>query len=85
MAALEWGQYDITVNAYAPGYIGTPMVTETGGGSHEENFLPLLRNPSLKRMGEPEEIAAVVVFLALEGASYVTGQPLGANGGYLLG
>ncbi|KDN40080.1 hypothetical protein RSAG8_08401, partial [Rhizoctonia solani AG-8 WAC10335] len=73
-AALEWGQYDITVNAYAPGYIDTPMITETGGGSHGENFLPLLRNSGLERMGEPEEIAAVVVFLALEGASYVTGE-----------
>ncbi|QRW20932.1 short chain dehydrogenase [Rhizoctonia solani] len=40
-AALEWGQYNITVNAYAPGYIDTPMVAESGGGLHGENFLPL--------------------------------------------
>ncbi|CAE6480121.1 unnamed protein product [Rhizoctonia solani] len=82
--ALEWGQHNITVNAYAPGYIDTPMVAETGGGSHGENFLPLLRNSSLKRMGRPEEIVAVVEFLASEGASYVTGQTFGANGGYIL-
>ncbi|CAE6445214.1 unnamed protein product [Rhizoctonia solani] len=93
MDAFEWGQYNITVNAYAPGYIDTPMVAETGGGSHGENLLPvgdtdtvlapplpmrtspsqLLRNLGLKRMGESEEIAAVVGFLASEGASYVTG------------
>ncbi|CUA72009.1 hypothetical protein RSOLAG22IIIB_04869 [Rhizoctonia solani] len=72
-AALEWGQHSITVNAYAPGYIDTPMVAETGGGLHGENFLPLLRNCGLKRLGQPEEIAEVVGFLASEGASYVTG------------
>ncbi|CAE7118335.1 unnamed protein product [Rhizoctonia solani] len=83
-AALEWGQYNITVNAYAPGYIDTPMVAGTGGGSHGENFLPLLRNSGLPRMGQPEEVAALVGFLASEGASYVTGQTLGANGGYIL-
>ncbi|CAE6480115.1 unnamed protein product [Rhizoctonia solani] len=83
-AALEWGQHNITVNAYAPGYINTPLVAESGGGSHGENFLPLLSNSCLKRVGKPEEIAAVVSFLASEGASYVTGQALGANGGYIL-
>lgn len=83
-AALEWGSHNITVNAYAPGYIDTPLTAEAGGGSHGENFLPLLSNSGLKRVGKPEEIAAVVSFLASEGASYVTGQALGANGGYIL-
>ncbi|CUA72010.1 3-oxoacyl-[acyl-carrier-protein] reductase FabG [Rhizoctonia solani] len=83
-ATLEWGQYNITVNAYAPGYIDTPLTAAAGGGSHGDNFLPMLRNCGLKRLGQPEEIAEVVGFLASEGASYVTGQALGVNGGYIL-
>ncbi|CAE7118313.1 unnamed protein product [Rhizoctonia solani] len=84
-AALEWGQYNITVNAYAPGYINTALLAAAGGGSNGENYLPHLRNScALQRVGQPEEVAAVVSFLASEGASYFTGQTLGANGGYIL-
>ncbi|CEL53681.1 3-oxoacyl-[acyl-carrier-protein] reductase FabG OS=Bacillus subtilis (strain 168) GN=fabG PE=3 SV=3 [Rhizoctonia solani AG-1 IB] len=83
-AALEWGKHNITVNAYAPGFIDTPLTAESGGGSHGENYLPLLSNSGLKRMGEPEEVAAAIAFLASESASYVTGQTLGINGGYSL-
>ncbi|CAE6469615.1 unnamed protein product [Rhizoctonia solani] len=83
-AALEWGEHKITVNAYAPGFIDTPLMAESGGGSHGENFLPLLSNCGLKRLGEPEVVAAFIAFLASESASYVTGQTLGVNGGYIL-
>ncbi|CAE6442363.1 unnamed protein product [Rhizoctonia solani] len=83
-AALEWGQYGITVNSYAPGFINTPMIAEAGGGKDGENYLPLMQINGIKRIGAAEEVAAAVGFLASDGASYVTGQTIAVNGGNLL-
>ncbi|KAH7335854.1 hypothetical protein B0J17DRAFT_695750 [Rhizoctonia solani] len=78
-AALEWGQHNITVNAYAPGLTETPMVTNAGLQASD-----ILPGACIKRIGQAEEIAALVGFLASEGASYVTGQTLSVNGGMVL-
>ncbi|EUC58366.1 3-ketoacyl-(acyl-carrier) reductase [Rhizoctonia solani AG-3 Rhs1AP] len=78
-AALEWGQHNITVNAYAPGLIETPMVAAAGLEVSE-----ILPGACMKRIGQPEEVAALVGFLASEEASYVTGQTLSVNGGMVL-
>ncbi|CAE6530062.1 unnamed protein product [Rhizoctonia solani] len=84
-AALEWGKYGITVNAYAPGVIATPLVTESGGGPNGEIYVDMLMgNAANKRAGQPEEVAALVSFLASEGAGYVTGQTISLNGGFML-
>ncbi|KEP49310.1 3-ketoacyl-(acyl-carrier) reductase [Rhizoctonia solani 123E] len=84
-AALEWGQHEITVNAYAPGVIVTPLVTESGGGLNGENYVNMLMgNAAKKRAGQPEEVASLVSFLASEGAGYVTGQTISLNGGFML-
>ncbi|KAH7322100.1 hypothetical protein B0J17DRAFT_685003 [Rhizoctonia solani] len=83
-AALEWGQYDITVNSYAPGFINTPMVEEAGGGKDGENFLHLMQVNGIKRLGAAEEVAAAVGFLVSDGASYITGQTIAVNGGNVL-
>ncbi|KAJ1300464.1 hypothetical protein OPQ81_005279 [Rhizoctonia solani] len=84
-AALEWGQHGITVNAYAPGVIVTPLVTGSGGGLNGENYVNMLMgNAANKRAGQPEEVAALVSFLASEGASYITGQTISLNGGFML-
>ena len=78
--ALEVASRKITVNAVAPGFIATSM-TE---GLDEKVREKILSSVPLKRMGEPEEIAKAVAFLAGEDASYITGQVLSVNGGLYL-
>ncbi len=75
--ALEIASRNITVNAVAPGFIATGM-TEALDEKIREKILTAV---PLKRMGEPEEIAKAVAFLAGEDASYITGQVLSVNGG----
>ncbi|MDD5623585.1 MAG: SDR family NAD(P)-dependent oxidoreductase [Candidatus Peribacteraceae bacterium] len=81
--ALEWGPLGITVNAIGPGAIDTPMVSSTK--SSPEALRSINARIPLGRMGTPEEIAAAVVFLASDEASYVTGATLFVDGGYLAG
>ncbi|GAA4255253.1 3-oxoacyl-ACP reductase FabG [Dactylosporangium darangshiense] len=82
--AIELGPYDITVNAVAPGYIATPMTAATAervGSSAEEHQAMAAERTPLRRVGRPEEVAAVIAFLASDEASYVSGQTLYVNGG----
>ena len=80
--ALETARKGITVNCVAPGYIGTEMVAAV-----PENVLQgIVANIPVGRLGEAEEIAAVVAFLARDDASFITGATLGVNGGqYMVG
>jgi len=75
--AREVGARGITVNAVAPGFIDTDM-TSSLADEHKE---ALLQNVPVKRLGEPEEIAAAVTFLASQSAAYITGETLNVNGG----
>ncbi|MEU7870715.1 3-oxoacyl-ACP reductase FabG [Dactylosporangium sp. NPDC049140] len=82
--AIELGPYDITVNAVAPGYIATPMTAATAervGSTAEEHQAMVAERTPLRRVGQPEEVAAVIAFLASDEASYVSGQTLYVNGG----
>ena len=76
--AQENAAKGITVNAVAPGYIGTEMVRAVPEDVLKSKILPLI---PVGRLGEPEEIARCVVFLASDGAGFVTGSTLAANGG----
>ena len=68
----------ITVNAVAPGYIGTEMVRAVPEDVLNSKILPQI---PVGRLGEPEEIARCVVFLASEDAGFITGSTVSANGG----
>ncbi len=75
--AREVGSRNITVNAVAPGFIDTDMTRELPEAQREA----LLTQIPLGRLGQAEEIAKVVAFLASEGAGYVTGATIPVNGG----
>lgn len=82
--ALELGPYGITVNAVAPGYIATAMTAATAhrvGVTAEDHQKSAADRTPLGRVGQPEEVAAVIAFLASDEASYVSGQTLYVNGG----
>lgn len=75
--AREIGSRNITVNVVAPGFIDTDM---TKALSDEQREVLLTQIP-LQRLGEPEDIARVVVFLVSEAGSYITGETIHVNGG----
>ncbi len=75
--ARELGGRNINVNAIAPGYIQTPMTDKL----NEEQRKALMANIAIPRLGTPEDIAAVVLFLAGPGGAYVTGEVINVSGG----
>lgn len=79
--AVEWAEDGVRVNAVAPWYIRT---RRTSDALADPDYLDevLLRTP-LGRIGEPEEVAAAVAFLCLPAASYITGECIAVDGGFL--
>ncbi|MCO4785771.1 MAG: 3-oxoacyl-ACP reductase FabG [Marinomonas atlantica] len=75
--AAEIGSRGITVNCVAPGFIATDMTKDLP----EEHKATLVSKVPAARLGEPEEIAAAVAFLASDSAGYITGETLHVNGG----
>ncbi len=79
--ALDLGPYGVTVNAVGPGPTNTARVR---GRSTDEAWAARAQTIPLRRMGEPEDIADAVVFLASDRARYITGQVLHVNGGLVM-
>jgi 3-oxoacyl-[acyl-carrier protein] reductase len=75
--ARELGSRNVTVNAIAPGFIQTPMTDKLT----DEQRKALLANLAIQRLGTADDIAAVVVFLAGPGGSYITGEVINVSGG----
>lgn len=78
--AAEWGARGVRVNAVAPTYIATPLTTF--GAENKAMFDVWMDMTPMRRMGEPEEIASVVLFLASDASSLLTGSIVVADGGY---
>jgi len=81
-AALEYAKSNIRVNAVCPGYIETPMMDRISKGDEKLRERVIRRHP-IGRLGTPEEIAEVVIWLCSDESSFVTGHALAADGGYL--
>ncbi|MBC7188725.1 D-threitol dehydrogenase [Candidatus Aerophobetes bacterium] len=77
--ALEWGKYNINVNAVAPTVIMTPMGEKAWSGKKGEEFLKKI---PLGRFGKPEEVAYLVAFLSSDISSLITGATVMIDGGY---
>src|SRR3954454_4874517 len=83
--ARENARYGITANAIAPGPIRTPMLEQAVVKGGEKILRAMTDATLLRRLGEPGEVAAAVLFLASDQAGYITGETLGVSGGMGLG
>ena len=79
--ACEWASDGIRVNSVAPWYIRTRRTSEAL--SNPEYFEEVISRTPMKRIGEPEEVAAAVAFLCMPAASYITGECIAVDGGFL--
>ena len=76
--ALEVARKGVTVNTISPGYIGTKMVTAIPKEILETKILPQI---PVGRLGKPEEVARLIIYLASDEAAFVTGANIAINGG----
>jgi NAD(P)-dependent dehydrogenase (short-subunit alcohol dehydrogenase family) len=80
--ALDYAKQRIRVNAVCPGIIETPMIDRFTGGNKDATAQLIAAEP-IGRIGLPEEIAKTVAFLCSDDASFITGQALAVDGGWV--
>ncbi|MCX6295497.1 MAG: SDR family oxidoreductase, partial [Bacteroidetes bacterium] len=81
-AALEFAKQNIRVNAVCPGVIKTPMLDRLTGKKKEAEKQFADMEP-IGRLGEPEDVANAVIFLCSESASFITGDAIAVDGGWI--
>lgn len=77
--AAEWAEFNIRVNSVSPWYIDTPLTVPVL--TNPERLEKILARTPMNRVGQPEEVASMVAFLAMDKASYITGQDISVDGG----
>jgi len=80
--AVELAEYSITANCISPGYMRTRLIQRAI--DDRKSFEEMVNTTPLRRLGEPSDLAGVVVFLASEASNFITGQNLIVDGGYTL-
>jgi NAD(P)-dependent dehydrogenase (short-subunit alcohol dehydrogenase family) len=83
-AALEYATRGIRVNAVCPGLIWTPMADQMVAGGQSEALKAMEKMIPMGRVGRPEEIANAVLYLCSSAASYITGQSISVDGGFVM-
>ena len=77
--AVEWAPFNIRVNSISPWYIETPLTAPIMANA--ERMKKIIDRTPLGRVGQPEEVASLAAYLAMDGASYITGQNIMVDGG----
>ncbi|MGB2626955.1 MAG: SDR family oxidoreductase [Candidatus Acidiferrum sp.] len=83
-AALEYATRGIRINAVCPGLIWTPMAGQMVAAGQADALREMEKSIPMGRVGRPEEIATSVLWLCSEAASYVTGQSISVDGGFIM-
>lgn len=82
-AALEYGPQNIRVSAVSPGFITTPLIEKGGITEGSDIYNQLAEAHAMKRLGKPEEVSEVIVWLCSDTASFMTGSAVLVDGGYV--